>query len=32
MSLGAEELNEVGSCGIMARKEFGSENKTSYVI
>jgi hypothetical protein len=31
MSLEAEELNRVGSCRIMARKELGCEKKTSYV-
>jgi hypothetical protein len=31
MSLGAEELNGVGSCRIRAREEFGCE-KTLYVI
>jgi hypothetical protein len=32
MSLGAEEFNWVGSCGIMARKELVGAEKTSCLI
>jgi hypothetical protein len=32
MNLGAEELNSVGSCRIVARKELGSEKKASCVL
>jgi hypothetical protein len=32
MTLGADELNSVGSCGIMARRELGSAKKTFCVI
>jgi hypothetical protein len=32
MSLGAEELNLIGSCRIMVRKELRGAKKTSFVI
>jgi hypothetical protein len=32
MSLGAEELNRIGSCRILARKELGGEKKMSCVV
>jgi hypothetical protein len=32
MSLGADELNWIGSCRILARKELGGAKMAAYVI